>query len=133
MVMEYWTGWFDHWAKEHSHRSTQDFSDNLKAILTYSESTSVNMYMFFGGTNFGFMNGANSENEEPNNPVGYEYVSDTTSYDYDAPLSEAGHMTDKFYAARKVIAEATGRSEPSLEGLFNATVTAYPDPELVGY
>ena len=91
------------------------------------------MYMFFGGTNFGFMNGANSEFEDPKNPVGYEYVADTTSYDYDAPLSELGHMTDKFYAARKIIAKATQNPEPPLTGLTNSTVTVYPEPNLTGY
>ena len=57
---------------------------------------SVNMYMFHGGTNFGWMNGANSN--------GQDYQPDTTSYDYDAPLDEKGDPTAKFTLFRTVIA-----------------------------
>lgn len=53
-------------------------------------------YMFHGGTNFGYSAGAITESSG-------EYHSCTTSYDYDAPLSEAGDVTDKFYAIRDVI------------------------------
>lgn len=131
MVMEYWTGWFDHWTKEHNHRSTEEFSRNLEQILNFTKHTNVNMYMFFGGTNFGFFNGGNTENEKEHPP--YEYFSDTTSYDYDAPLSEAGHMTDKFYAARDVIAKILNKNKPSLNGLSNITLTTYADPKLIGF
>ena len=51
---------------------------------------------FLGGTNFGYSNGAfNSK------PV-------ITSYDYDAPLSEAGDPTPKYHAIRQTIARLTG-------------------------
>ncbi|KAK3851558.1 hypothetical protein Pcinc_041804, partial [Petrolisthes cinctipes] len=59
MVMEYWTGWFDHWlAGIHSTFSPEKFADNLETIMKYN--SSVNMYMFIGGTSFGFMAGANT-------------------------------------------------------------------------
>lgn len=59
---------------------------------------SLNMYMFIGGTNFGFTSGANH----------YEkFAPDVTSYDYDALLSECGDTTEKYFAVRKVIAEET--------------------------
>lgn len=56
---------------------------------------SVNMYMFHGGTNFGFMNGAE---QSPYSPL-------VTSYDYDAPLSEAGDATLKYDLIRSVLAQ----------------------------
>lgn len=52
------------------------------------------MYMFIGGTNFGFTSGANH----------YEtFTPDVTSYDYDALLSECGDTTEKYMAVREVI------------------------------
>jgi beta-galactosidase len=56
---------------------------------------SVNIYMFHGGTNFGLTSGANDKGT---------YHPITTSYDYDAPLDEAGHPTAKYWAFRDVIA-----------------------------
>ena len=50
--------------------------------------------MYVGGTNFGFMNGANYD---PGN-----YQPTVTSYDYDAPINESGDPTDKFFAIKKV-------------------------------
>ena len=57
---------------------------------------SVNFYMFHGGTNFGFMNGANHSDA---------YEPTVTSYDYDAPLNEAGDPTPKYYAVREVLSK----------------------------
>ena len=57
----------------------------------------VNLYMFHGGTNFGFSNGANDNG--PNNT----YIVQPTTYDYDAPITEAGDVTSKFMAIRKEI------------------------------
>ena len=51
--------------------------------------------MYEGGTNFGFMNGANYEG------IG-TYASTVTSYDYDAPLTEWGDPTTKFIDFKKV-------------------------------
>ena len=52
--------------------------------------------MFHGGTNFGFTNGANDKGI-------YEPI--VTSYDYDAPLDEAGNPTEKYFAFRDVLAK----------------------------
>ena len=78
MVMEFWTGWFDHWGEEHLERniSPQDFSRELRAIL--EDGASVNLYMFHGGTNFGFMNGGNWGEEEDEG--GRTYRSTVSSY-----------------------------------------------------
>jgi beta-galactosidase len=94
VCMEYWNGWFDHWGVGHHTRDGADVADILDRMLKMG--ASVNFYMFHGGTNFGFYNGANL----------YEkYTPTVTSYDYDAPLSEWGEPTDKYYAVQKVLSE----------------------------
>lgn len=100
MAMEYWTGWFDHWSEQHHTRSNEDFKNVLEQILEYP--ASVNFYMFHGGTNWGFMNGANIKDTSTDN-AGYQ--PDTTSYDYDAPLTEAGDYTEKYVIVKQVISE----------------------------
>ena len=94
MCTEFWNGWFDHWGERHHTRSAYDAAQVLEDIL--SEGASVNLYMFHGGTNFGFMNGANAA-------PGPRYQPTVTSYDYDAPLDEAGNPTPKYFALREVI------------------------------
>ncbi|MEK0315715.1 glycoside hydrolase family 35 protein [Cohnella sp. 56] len=92
VCMEYWNGWFDHWGDEHHVRGYADVVDVLDRML--AAGASVNFYMFHGGTNFGFYNGANHiEFYEPT----------VTSYDYNALLSESGDPTDKYWAIRDVI------------------------------
>ncbi|KAK9723413.1 Glycosyl hydrolases family 35 [Popillia japonica] len=68
MVMEFWTGWYDHWAFEHNTRSNEDFAEVLENIVSFP--SSVNFYMFHGGTNWGFMNGANIEDDSTDNVGG---------------------------------------------------------------
>jgi beta-galactosidase len=94
MVMEFWNGWFDHWGEEHHTRDPQDAADTFAQMLENGDS--VNFYMFHGGTNFGFYNGANH---------GDKYEPTVTSYDYDCPLSETGDLTPKFHAVREAIAK----------------------------
>jgi beta-galactosidase len=98
MVMEFWSGWFDHWGEQHhimedGSDSIQRSADTLDEIL--SMGASVNFYMFHGGTNFGFMNGANAD------PTPYQ--ADTTSYDYAAPISESGDLNPRFEAYREIL------------------------------
>ncbi|XP_040209272.1 beta-galactosidase [Rana temporaria] len=87
---EFYTGWLDHWGEPHSVVATDRIVKTLTEILDHG--ANVNMYMFIGGTNFGYWNGANTP-----------YEAQPTSYDYDAPLSEAGDLTDKYFAIREVI------------------------------
>ncbi|KAK5865833.1 hypothetical protein PBY51_020072 [Eleginops maclovinus] len=87
---EYYTGWLDHWGSPHSVVSTAAVAKTLNVMLAMG--ANVNMYMFIGGTNFGYWNGANAP-----------YSPQPTSYDYDAPLSEAGDLTKKYFAIRDVI------------------------------
>lgn len=99
MCMELWDGWFDSWGEEkHRTRSAEDYAKTLEEMLSFG---SANMYMLIGGTNFGFMNGAlRYPNYEPT----------TTSYDYDALLTESGDITEKYLAVRETIARCTGRA-----------------------
>jgi len=94
MVGEYWVGWFDHWGKPHHTVAKEHVATGLDWML--KNGISFNLYMFHGGTTFGFMNGANYSKSEPYSP-------DTSSYDYDSPLDEAGRPTGKYYAIREVI------------------------------
>ncbi|KAK4882083.1 hypothetical protein RN001_005402 [Aquatica leii] len=99
MAMEFWTGWFDHWTEHHNTRDNNEFYDVLDRILRYP--ASVNFYMFLGGTNFGFLNGANLDWGTLNEAIKH----DTTSYDYDAPLSEAGDYTQKYDMVKELISK----------------------------
>ncbi len=93
MCTEFWGGWFDHWGFWHQTRGAGKMANILERML--KAGASVNLYMWHGGTNFGFMNGANT--------LKSKYLADVTSYDYDAPLSEAGDLTEKYHAMRRVI------------------------------
>jgi beta-galactosidase len=99
---EFWDGWFDHWGGKHGVTNAANEAANLDWMLR--QGYSVSLYMFHGGTSFGWMNGANSDGEN--------YEPDVTSYDYDAPLDESGRPTPKFLAFRDVIAKATGTTPP---------------------
>ncbi|EFA82155.1 glycoside hydrolase family 35 protein [Heterostelium album PN500] len=100
MNSEYYTGWLTHWLDSSpAGADTKSVADGLSAILKLG--ASVNMYMFYGGSNFGFMNGANSGGAN-------DYEITIQSYDYDSPLNEAGDITNKYLAIRQVISEATG-------------------------
>ncbi|MGP0224197.1 MULTISPECIES: glycoside hydrolase family 35 protein [unclassified Paenarthrobacter] len=94
MCAEFWNGWFDNWGTHHHTTDAGAAAAELDALL--SAGASVNIYMFHGGTNFGFTNGANDKGI---------YEPTITSYDYDAPLSEDGHTTEKYFAFRDVIAK----------------------------
>ncbi|XP_014386505.1 PREDICTED: beta-galactosidase-1-like protein isoform X2 [Myotis brandtii] len=91
---EYYTGWLDYWGQNHSTRSIIAVTRGLEKMLKLG--ASVNMYMFHGGTNFGYWNGADEKGH---------FLPITTSYDYDAPISEAGDVTLKLFALRNVISQ----------------------------
>lgn len=92
MCMEFWVGWFDNWGAE-CHR-TGDLKEHVQDLDEILSEGHVNIYMFIGGTNFGFMNGSNY----------YDVLTpDVTSYDYDALLTEDGQITPKYEAFQEVI------------------------------
>ena len=98
VCMEMWDGWFDAWGDEKHH--TTDPQVYAGVVRDMLKKGSLNIYMFIGGTNFGFSSGANH----------YEkFAPDVTSYDYDALLTECGDVTEKYKAVREVIREATGK------------------------
>lgn len=92
MCSEFWCGWFDHWGAHHHVTDPAASAHELDELL--AAGASVNIYMLHGGTNFGLTNGANDKGV---------YQPTITSYDYDAPLDEAGRPTEKFWAFREVI------------------------------
>ncbi|MCK0116441.1 beta-galactosidase [Isoptericola sp. S6320L] len=93
MCTEFWDGWFDSWGLHHHVTAPEANAGDLDDLL--AAGASVNLYMFHGGTNFGFTAGANDKGT---------YRPLTTSYDYDAPLAEHGAPTATFRALRAVIA-----------------------------
>jgi len=103
MCMEFWIGWFDHWGSDrHVISDLEQNCLDLREGLTYGH---LNIYMFIGGTNFGFMNGSNNYDKlEP----------DVTSYDYDATLSEDGRITEKYKAFQEIIGEFTNLPQVEL-------------------
>ncbi|MCD7827273.1 MAG: beta-galactosidase [Clostridiales bacterium] len=118
MCGEYWCGWFDHWYEEHHVRDAKELSSLFKDML--DSGASLNFYMFHGGTNFGFMNGANY----------YEkYEPTVTSYDYNALLSEAGDLTPAYFEVRKMIERWQGKKLPELT-VKNSEKAAYGRLEL---
>ncbi|XP_061576198.1 beta-galactosidase-1-like protein 2 [Cololabis saira] len=94
MVMEYWSGWFDVWGDYHHVFHAEDMLAVVSEIL--ERGVSINLYMFHGGTSFGFMNGAMDFGT---------YKPQVTSYDYDAPLSEAGDCTTKYQMLRDLFSQ----------------------------
>jgi beta-galactosidase len=92
MCTEFYPGWFDHWGEVHHHGNNQNLMKGVEWML--SQGVSFNLYMFHGGTSFGFMNGAN---------FGKAYQPDVTSYDYDAPVGEAGRPRTKYFDLQKLI------------------------------
>ena len=93
-VAEWYPAWFDWWGTKHHTVPAEKYTPGLDRIL--SAGISINMYMFHGGTTRDFMNGANYNDKNP-------YEPQISSYDYDAPLDEAGNATYKFMEFRKVI------------------------------
>lgn len=98
--MEFWNGWFDHFGEAHHVRDAADAAEALAEILEHG---SVNLYMAVGGTNFGFMAGANAGGDHADGA----YEPTVTSYDYDAPIAEHGALTPKFWAYREVLGRYT--------------------------
>ncbi len=105
MVAEYYPGWLDHWAEPFVKVSTEDV---VKQTETYIQNgVSFNYYMVHGGTNFGFTNGANYDKNHDIQP-------DITSYDYDAPISEAGWATPKYNAVRNIFLKINQNNLPEV-------------------
>jgi beta-galactosidase len=121
MVGEYWAGWFDNWGGKHAEVASERIVRHLDWLL--ARGISFNIYMFHGGTSFGPMSGANSSDKDP-------YVPYVTSYDYDAPLDEAGRPTEKYYALREIIRKHLPAGETPAELPAPSTTIELPEIEL---
>ncbi|NXM52827.1 BGAL galactosidase, partial [Illadopsis cleaveri] len=104
---EYYTGWLDYWGEAHASTSAAWVAQGLEDMLQLGANINMQVvswqraqppgeYMFHGGTNFAYWSGADYKDQ---------YKPVTTSYDYDAPLSEAGDPTEKLFAIRTVISK----------------------------
>jgi beta-galactosidase len=98
MCGEYYSGWFDTWGAPHRRGGVANAVADIQAMLKANGSFSL--YMAHGGTTFGLWGGC----DRPFRP-------DTTSYDYDAPIGEAGWIGEKFDAYRAAITPFLARGE----------------------
>jgi beta-galactosidase len=92
MCGEFYPGWFDTWGQPHHLGNTPRYLEDLQYMLSHGDSFSI--YMVHGGTTFGLWSGAD-----------HPFKPDTSSYDYDAPISEAGWPTEKFYKTRELFSQ----------------------------
>ena len=91
MCSEFWSGWFDHWGRRHETRDAETMVAGIRDML--DRGISFSLYMAHGGTTFGHWGGANCP----------PYSAMCSSYDYDAPISEAGWATPKYYKLRDLL------------------------------
>ncbi|MEB7966411.1 glycoside hydrolase family 35 protein [Mammaliicoccus sciuri] len=94
MCMEFWDGWFNRWGDDIIKRESDDL---IAEVRTGVQQGHINLYMFHGGTNYGFWNGCSAR--------GSVDLPQITSYDYDAPLNEMGNPTQKYYDLQKMLKE----------------------------
>ena len=113
MCSEFWSGWFDHWGRKHETRDGKVMVRDLKEML--DKNISFSLYMTHGGTTFGHWGGAN-------NP---SYSAMCTSYDYDAPISEAGWVTEKYEHLRNMLSAYSDTNLPSVPSPY--PVMSLPD------
>ena len=98
MCGEYYPAWFDSWGQRHHTKPAQRMIDDIDYMLRAGGSFSL--YMAHGGTSFGWWAGCNSP-----------FQPQTSSYDYEAPISEQGRATPKFYALRDLLKKYMSREE----------------------
>lgn len=125
MCGEYWYGWYTQWSRRYSPIIT---AGNINKAMNeyFAEDANFNIYMFHGGTNFGFMAGANYYDGK--------YFATTTTYDYKAPISEFGGYNAKYHALRKIFLEkqnlpisAPLPAEPKFQNIGKVELTEYAD------
>ena len=105
------------WGEPHAIVGKREVAKTLDDMLAIN--ASVSMYMFHGGTSFGFSSGTKHHVHYILLPIAKKvlfllflgalpsntYTPCITSYDYDAPLSEAGDPTEKYFSVREVISK----------------------------
>ena len=120
MCSEFWSGWFDKWGARHETRPAEEMVAGIDEML--SKGISFSLYMTHGGTSFGHWAGANSPGFAP----------DVTSYDYDAPINEYGHATEKYYKLRSVLQKYSSTPLPQ-EPKAAAALISIPKFEMKEY
>lgn len=121
MCGEFYSGWFDTWGTPHTFGNTDAYLRDMEYML--KEGASFSIYMAHGGTSFGFWAGA----DRPFKP-------DCSSYDYGAPISEAGNTTPKFFETRELISRYLMPNEPQLpEPPAAMPQTTFAEVELTSY
>jgi len=90
-VPEVYTAWFSGWGEAIATRNSTIPQITSWANYLLDHNYSFNLYVFFGGTNYGFSNGCN------------QYLPVQTSYDYSAPIDEAGRTTEKYRVLRDLL------------------------------
>lgn len=116
MCSEYWSGWFDFWGRPHETKPLKALIGSLKDMM--DRKISFSLYMAHGGTSFGQWGGANDG----------PYRSNVSSYDYDAPINEAGRPTPKFWAIRDLLKNYLNEGETvanAPENILNVTVPEF--------
>lgn len=111
--VEHWIGMFTQWGKPAQPYSADIVEKEISQHLGMD--SSFNLYMFHGGTNYEFTNGANAFNTDPENRAETKFFADTTSYDYDAPLNEWGECTPKYFAIKRQMEKYLGKELPTPE------------------
>jgi beta-galactosidase len=99
-VPELYTAWFSGWGQPVATRNA-----SIEQVVNWTsyligKNVSFCYYMFHGGTTFGFYTGAN------------EFLPLQTSYDYSAPVDEAGRTTEKYRALRSLLSTKLGVQPP---------------------
>lgn len=113
---ESYPGWLTHWGEKWQRPGVDGIVKEVKFLMDTRRS--FNLYVIHGGTNFGYMSGANSG--------GKGYEPDVTSYDYDAPINEQGDTTAKYMALRRLMASylPKGKKLPAIPKPIPATTFA---------
>lgn len=126
---EYYTGWLDYWGFPHQTRKAEIIAEQLDILLSLN--ASVNLYLVHGGTNFGYMNGVDF------NPEPLILFTSPTSYDYDAPISEAGDTTYKYFKIREVLKKYVeippGPVPQNTSKAYSNIVPTYPFVNVSGF
>lgn len=112
-IGEMWGGRAQQWGGRFARQDAKTIATRYEKALSLG--AHVNFYMFCGGTNFGFFGGANHCVYRADVPGARErYIPFCTSYDVDAPVSEDGRPTEKYFAIREVLAKHRGLSVEDL-------------------
>ncbi|KAM7202682.1 Glycosyl hydrolases family 35 domain containing protein [Rhypophila sp. PSN 637] len=114
---ELWITWFDVWGPKKGHAGNNGNAGDVDFVLANGHHFSL--FMFHGGTSWGFGNGA--QDAQPIQPF-------TTSYDYGAVLDETGRVASNFAPFRNAIAKKVSSipavpSNPPLQAIASFPLT----------